>query len=326
MSESDPTPERDAADGLRRRAGIPGATTEPPSRPAIAAVIKTLIRAAGVMPLPLLHALGSAGGRLLGAARSNERRITEVNLELAFPDWPEARRRELLRTSLRETGKAFAETGAIWRGTALAHVRGTTGEECLSEAVEAGGGVLLAAPHLGAWELVGHYCSARYPMTSLYRPMRIREIDDFVRRARERHGARLVATDRTGVRASIAALRRGEIVGIMPDQDPGEGAGVFVPFFGVLANTMILFPKLAARAGVRIVLAYAERLPRAAGYRLHFERASEEAHDRDPAIAARAVNRDIERLVMRHPEQYLWSYRRYRIRPTDEPDPYRKRK
>jgi len=124
------------------------------------------------------------------------------------------------------------------------------------------------------------------------------------------------------VRSLRRAIDRGEVVGMLPDQDAGEGTGVFVPFFGEPANTMVLLPRLAARTGALVSFGWAERVAR--GFRIHFVPASAGIHDPNPERAAASMNRDIERLVRGCPEQYLWSYKRFRIRPPGLGNPYRR--
>jgi KDO2-lipid IV(A) lauroyltransferase len=114
------------------------------------------------------------------------------------------------------------------------------------------------------------------------------------------------------------------MVGMLPDQDSGEGAGVFVPFFGELANTGVLLPRLLARTGAALIFGSAERLPGGRGFHLRFAPASAATHSSDLATAAAALNEDIERMIRARPEQYLWSYRRYRIRPPGSDDPYKR--
>jgi KDO2-lipid IV(A) lauroyltransferase len=108
----------------------------------------------------------------------------------------------------------------------------------------------------------------------------------------------------------------------MPDQDPGLGAGVFVPFFGVLAATSTLIARLVQTTGASMVLAFAERLPSGAGFRLHLRPGSPGIHDPDLLAATASLNCDIEGLVRERPEQYVWSYKRFRIRPPGDPSPY----
>jgi Kdo2-lipid IVA lauroyltransferase/acyltransferase len=132
----------------------------------------------------------------------------------------------------------------------------------------------------------------------------------------------LVATDTRGVRRLLQALRDGRAVGILPDQDPGDEGGRFAPFFGHPANTMLLLSRLAMRSGAPVFLLYAERLPRGRGYRLHFQRLSE-AIGREPLDdSLAALNGAVEQAIRRRPEQYLWSYRRFKRQPPGYPPFY----
>ena len=159
-------------------------------------------------------------------------------------------------------------------------------------------------------------------MTTLFRPPRVRKMGPWLIAARERFGTRLSPAGIKAAATLLRALKNGEMVGIAPDQDAGEGAGIFVPLFGKLANTMILPSRLAAKTGALMVLAYAERLPAGSGFHLHFVPASEEVYDTDIQRSATALNRDIERCVRALPEQWLWAYKRYRIRPVGFKSPY----
>ena len=278
------------------------------------------------MPLRAVHALGSLLGTLGCLILSRERRVTEVNLGIAFSELDERERRRLARRSMIETARTMVELGAVWTWSnkrVLGLVREAEGEDAVREVLDSGRGVILALPHLGCWELVGQYYSSSYRMTGLYRAPRIRELEEFFRSSRERFGARLVPAGAAAVRAIRRALKRGESVAILPDQDAGEGVGIFVPFFGMLANTMILISRLAAKRDCAVFITYAERLPSAAGFRMHFVPASEGVYDADLERSATCLNRDIERCVRSLPDQYLWSYKRFRIRPAGTPDPYR---
>ena len=232
-----------------------------------------LLRVAALLPLPLAHAIGSALGWLLWRIPGNSpRTIAERNLSLCFPEWPAAERDALLRQNLRETGKLLLELGPLWFWTGervLALVgRAVPGEEALATAVRQKRGAILLTPHLGAWEMAGLYYSSRHPLTILYRPSRL-GLDELSRQGRGRLGGKVVATDASGVRALLTALRDGEVLGILPDQDPGQEGGVFAPFFGIAANTMTLVSRLALKTGVPVFLTWAERLPRGQGFVLH---------------------------------------------------------
>lgn len=292
------------------------------------AFLERLLRALAHLPLPVTHALGAALGAALHAAGGRERRVTETNLALCLPALSDRERRELARRSLKETGKALLEAGTLMvsppaRVERL--TRAVKGERLLHDAYESGRGVILLAPHMGAWESVNVYLSSRYPLTNLYRPPRLAEAEAFLRQARQRAGARLVPTTASGVKALYQALAAGELVGILPDQDPGKGAGVFAPFFGVPAYTMSLAPRLAHRTGARVLVVYAERLPRGRGFRLQFAHPPAELGVADPVAAATALNAAVEECVRQLPNQYQWSYKRFKTRPPGEPPLYHRR-
>ncbi|MDX1604631.1 MAG: lysophospholipid acyltransferase family protein [Candidatus Competibacterales bacterium] len=291
-----------------------------------AALTAATLRLCARLPLPLLHALGTAAGWLLWLVPNRERRTAATNLRICLPELSPRTRRRLLRRSLAEAGKTLLELGPLWLWPGervLARIRSVDNEVGWQAALAAGQGAIAITPHLGAWEVAGLYLSSRCRLTTLYRPSRLGpEVDALICHGRARLGARLVATDRQGVRELFQALRAGEALGILPDQDPGVEGGRFAPFFGQPANTMVLLSRLAARCRAPVWLLYAERLPRGRGYRLRF--------DPLPAIVAEgpldeslaALNAAIETAVRRRPDQYLWSYRRFKRRPPGWPALY----
>ncbi len=281
-----------------------------------------LLRVAALLPLPLAHAIGSALGWLLWRIPGNSpRTIAERNLSLCFPEWPAAERDALLRQNLRETGKLLLELGPLWFWTGervLALVgRAVPGEEALATAVRQKRGAILLTPHLGAWEMAGLYYSSRHPLTILYRPSRL-GLDELSCQGRGRLGGKVVATDASGVRALLTALRDGEVLGILPDQDPGQEGGMFAPFFGIAANTMTLVSRLALKTGVPVFLTWAERLPRGQGFVLHLRALPEVTAAASLEKSTAALNRGVEAAIRSLPAQYLWAYKRFKTRRSDD--------
>ena len=288
-------------------------------------LIRLLLRTCAALPLPLAHALGKMIGWGLLLIPNDLRRVSAVNIPLCFPELSTMQQRRLLRASLFESGKTLTEAGALWlwpapRITAL--VKDISGEEHLRTALAAGKGAILAVPHLGAWEMVGLYNSLHYPITSLYRPPRLIELNELVRYGRERLGAKLVPVDAGGVRALYQALGRGELVGMLPDQEPGVGNGMFAPLFGIQANTMVLLSRLAAKTSAPVIFSYAQRLPRGRGYHLHFMPAPPAISQPPLEQSVTIMNNMVETLVRQTPEQYQWGYKRFRTRPAGESEIY----
>lgn len=285
------------------------------------ASITGLLRLTALLPLPLTHAIGALLGWLLWRIPSAPRWIAARNLALCFPELTPTERDRLLRRNLMETGRGLLELGPLWLWPGqrvLALVRGSVaGEEALAATVRQQRGAILLTPHLGAWEMAGLYYSSRHPLTILYRPSRL-GLDELSVRGRGRVGGKVVATDARGVRALFTSLRNGEILGILPDQDPGEESGVFAPFFGIAANTMTLVSRLALKTGVPVFLTWAERLPCGRGYALHLRALPEVTAAASLEVSAAALNQGVEAAVRSLPAQYLWVYKRFKTRPPGE--------
>ncbi len=282
--------------------------------------IIVVVRLLAALPLSVAQGIGTLVGLLFYWLPNRERRNGRINLKLCYPGWSAGDRERLLKRSLVENAKTLAETPGIWLGDPrewVARIRGEEGSEILQELLNRGRGVIVAAPHLGNWEAGVHYLASVAPVTALYRPPREPALAKVMQDGRSRGGARLVPTSGQGVKALYAALRRGEMVTILPDQQPkSKGAGVFAPFFGVPALTMVLVSRLARKTGAAVIFSFAERLPAGRGYRTHWVSAPPGIADADPVIAASALNLGVETCVRRCPEQYQWSYKRFEERPA----------
>ncbi|SEB07387.1 KDO2-lipid IV(A) lauroyltransferase [Marinobacterium iners DSM 11526] len=247
---------------------------------------------------------------------------TRRNISRCFPELDSDAQDQLVHESLRQTGCSLCEMGMAWLWPAkrtLKKIRQIHNKEIVSEAVAQGKGVILIAPHLGNWEVLNLWLSAHYPFTAMYKPPRLKLMDDLIKRMRARLGTRMAPADTRGVRMVMKALRRGEMVGILPDQEPEASGGIHVPFFGNQALTMKLLPQLAAQTGAVVICGYAERLPQAEGFDLHFRRAEHEINSKDLIQAATAMNRSVEACVRALPAQYQWEYRRFSHQPEGMP-------
>jgi KDO2-lipid IV(A) lauroyltransferase len=277
-----------------------------------------LLRLCARLSFPVAQRLGRKLGSLLYYVPNSLRHVARINLRDCLPELSAAERHRLLQTSLQQTCCTLLEAPRLWTQPAadtLKLVTEVSGETQVREAMQSGRGVIICAPHLGAWEMVGLYCAAHYPMTSLYRPPRLAGLDAWLRAGRERSGAQLVPTDASGIRRLLGALQRHEMIGILPDQEPGRSDGaVLAPFFGIPAKTMTLLPRLASRSRAAVIFAYAERLPQARGFHLHFAAAPAGIDADDPITAATALNAGVEACVRQLPEQYQWTYKRFKTR------------
>lgn len=289
------------------------------------ALLGTGLRAFALLPLPLLHALGAAIGALLWLVPNPPRHNTLANLAVCLPELAPAQRRRIARRSLQELGKSMMEMGVLWyaRPARLNRlVREVEGYELVEAAMASGRGMLDIVPHLGAWELLAFYVAQHVPANTMYRPPRLSFFEPLIRAARSRTGCRLWPASAAGVRGAFKVLRQGEALAVLPDQVPAE-EGVYADFFGVPARTMTLVPKLAHKTGTTPLLMVAERLPWGRGYRIRLRRAPQAVCGEDVRAAAEAMNQAIAEEIRRIPEQYQWTYRRFRRLPPSICSPYK---
>jgi KDO2-lipid IV(A) lauroyltransferase len=286
-------------------------------------LIYLFLRLLALLPLRSLHGLGAALGRLMLWQHGRTAHNTAVNLRIARAGLDDAAQAALLREVMVEGGKSVSELVKIWGGgaeRALGLVRDVRGEALLDAALASGKGVIIAAPHLGCWELLNYWLCRKTPMAILYRPPRIAAIEGLLRKVRGALAPVQIRADGAGVRALYKRLAAGGTVGILPDQKPRAGEGQFAPFFGREALTMVLLPRLAARTGATVLFAFAERLPKGSGYRIHLLPAPAGLADEDLGIACRALNRGVQNCIELAFAQYQWQYKRYSAH--GRPSPY----
>jgi len=275
------------------------------------------------LPLRWLHRLGALLGWLVYLASPRYAARLRENLEKSRVCADPAAGRRLLRQTVAEAGKSAVELLAVWlrpEDEALQLMRQRHGWEHVEAALARGKGIIFLTPHLGCFEITSLYYAARHPITVLYRPPKLRRLQPLLEIGRRRGQVTLAPTDMSGVKALLKALKRGEAVGILPDQAPGEGEGVWAEFFGRPAYTMTLAARLARATDAAVILAYAERLPRGEGFDLWLEPLPAGLPEQ-PREAANFLNRAIENLIRKLPAQYLWSYNRYKIPRGVEPPP-----
>jgi KDO2-lipid IV(A) lauroyltransferase len=287
-------------------------------------LVYLLLRLVSLLPLRAVHAIGALIGRWSLRSGGRSAKYTAVNLRLTRPELSPPAFDALMAETMEESGKSVTEIASIWgagAGRALGLVREVRGGELFDAALASGKGVIVAAPHLGCWELLNYWLCSRTRMAILYRPPRIAAVEALLRKVRGSLAPEQVRAEGAGVRTLYKRLAAGGTVGILPDQKPREGEGEFAPFFGVDALTMVLLPRLAARTGAVVLFSFAERLPRGQGYRIHILPAPEGIDSDDLKVACAALNRGVEVCVERAFPQYQWHYKRFTA--DDRPSPYR---
>ncbi|TLX22619.1 lauroyl acyltransferase [Thermomonas fusca] len=296
-----------------------------------AALLYALAWAIARLPWWLLRMLADAVARLWLALDAREARVARRNLELIRADLDANAREALLGDILRTTARQTFETLRLWTRPAarnLADIVEVRGEALFDEALRSGDGLIVAAPHMGNWELLNQWLASKTPLAILYRPPESAVGEAFLRRVRANAGGDVeqVRAEAAGVRTLLKRLQKCGVIGILPDQQPKAGEGEFAPFFGKPALTMTLLGRLASRSGARVLLCWCERLPGAGAPRfaLHVQAAPAGVDAADPAQAVAALNAGVEAVARRDFAQYQWTYKRYTLRPpgSGEENPY----
>lgn len=274
----------------------------------------SLLRVLSCLPLWFMHALGSALGWLSWWASPSYRARFRAQVAQAGLAWGVA------RPAVAEAGKMIAELPWLWLRPAdqtLGERARWQGVDVVERALAEKRGVVFLTPHLGCFEVTAqayaeHFAPHQGPITVLFRPARKAWMRELVDGSRARPGLLTAPATLAGVRQMIRALRKGGAVGLLPDQVPPEGMGVWAPFFGKPAYTMTLAARLIQQTGAVPVVVWGERLPFGRGFVVHARPGPSIAADSTPESAAATINQAMEHLILAAPDQYLWGYHRYK--------------
>ncbi len=261
-------------------------------------------------PLATQSRLGGALGRLMLLSGGMRNRLRTYLAQAGYGG------RITLTQAAAGIGRMAVETAGLWRtpdAVVLARLKVVDGWDAVLAAHEAKRGVIFLTPHMATFEIASLFIGSQMPLTVMFRPPRVAWAEPMLRAGRDRMQIKSEPAEMSGIRAMLKALRRGDAIGLLPDQvpDPGKGGeGVWAPFFGRPAYTMTLVQKLAKTTGALVVMVGCVRLRDAAGYRIVFTPLA--PFSDDVVTAAGELNAAVEAAIAIAPEQFLWSYNRYK--------------
>tara|TARA_B110000967_G_scaffold208610_1_gene261397 strand:- start:2410 stop:3255 length:846 start_codon:yes stop_codon:yes gene_type:complete len=264
-----------------------------------------------ILPLKINHSFGALIGNLLYLLGTETKKVSAQNIDICFPELAVTERKILLKKSLINTGKNLTESGLIWNQSFSKNAKYITkinGEHYLDSSKK----TILLVPHIGCWEITGRVLAASRKITFMYKPLRSSKQNSYLFKRRNQGNLSMASADKSGVLKVQRALKSGELIGMLPDQDPGEQGGIMSPFFGKEVNTMTLLAKLSQKREVKVLMLWAERLDNALGYELNIEpiNLSDGGDTLEEQVAF--MNKSIEDVIRRLPEQYMWSYKRFK--------------
>jgi Kdo2-lipid IVA lauroyltransferase/acyltransferase len=265
------------------------------------------------MPLTKLHAIGSQLGRLMYFMMPHTVKLIHDNLKQSqlFNDHSDLN--PIIRKNLQELGKSIIESLAIWqkpKSEVLSWIRSCENWMIVDQALAKKKGIIFLTPHMGCFEITSIFYGSSHPITVLFRKPKKKWLRSLTSSGRQHNNMiKLAPANATGVKMLVQALKKGEAIGILPDQTPGKGEGDWAPFFNKDAYTMTLVSKLANKTGATVIMAFGERLENGEGFNVHLNALP------DGTIAnAVLLNKAIENQINKNPLQYLWSYPRYKAR------------
>ena len=274
------------------------------------------------LPSPRLATrLAALAARFLLIIDSDVAKISRVNIQLCFPELSEREVSALVRQSLADMVLLVFEFAqmAYWPEQELmAQIQSVEGEGLLKQAYNSDRGVLLLVPHFGNWELLCAFLGLNYSFAALYAPPKVAALEPAILATRDRFGGELFAIDTAGMRSILRVLKKGKLVAILPDQVPDRSAGVYADFFGHPALTMSLVHRLIEKTAPDVIIGSVQRKKSDGGYGYvaRFESLVDSIEGLDAQGCAEVLNRSIERVVRRAPEQYQWEYKRFKRPPS----------
>ena len=274
------------------------------------------------LPHRLALRLGAVGGRLICTIDGRHRRLVREQLHTAFPDWPIEKVRRMAWQCYEHFGRSAAEFARLGRADRTTILDGVTveGREHLDRALARKRGVLFLTAHLGNWELMAIVCTLLgYRLYPVARPLDNPWLNGLVDRIRSRHGSTVISKkDESAPRDLIQALRDGDCVGILLDQNMSTRNGVFVTFFGRPACTAKGLALIARRTGAPVVPAFIVR-EEDGRHHIKILPPVEFSHGQnvqeDVITNTARCTAVIERMVRRYPDQWLWMHRRWKTQP-----------
>tara|TARA_S200000501_G_C20726226_1_gene700714 strand:- start:189 stop:1013 length:825 start_codon:yes stop_codon:yes gene_type:complete len=269
-------------------------------------MILKVFQISSFLPLSFLHKVGVIFGWAIFIFSSKYRTKFKQNIY-------QAGYHELINKAIGESGKNIFELPFIWFAKKNRIKKYTTiqGWELVKKALDKKKGVIFLSPHLGSFELIAQIISSRTPLTALYRPQRLKILEELIVKAREKKGLSMTPANSRGVRSLIKTLKKGGSIGLLPDQVPSNGEGLWANFFGKKAYTMTLTAKLCNLSNAQLILTYAERLSGGKGFKIYFFDVNTKMYD-SLEKQVKIINELMEQLIKKCPEQYLWSYNRYK--------------
>jgi Kdo2-lipid IVA lauroyltransferase/acyltransferase len=242
--------------------------------------------------------------------------VIRLNLNIALPHLKQSERESVIQTAISNELVSYFEFFHIWGSDTqknIKRIQNIHNEYLFHEAIAENKGLVLIVPHFGTWEIMNSWFAQYTNMTIMYKPIKNDSADEFVRNARSREQATLVPTDESGVRQIFRALKQGGTTVILPDHTPDAG-GELIPYFGIPLNSSSLSAKLIQKTKSNALFVYALRND-THGFDMYIGNVDPAIYEVTAEAGTQIIHKAIENLILKHPEHYHWSYKRFSANP-----------
>lgn len=286
-----------------------------------------LLKMIALLPLSFLQLIASFVSLILSSFNSSMKRVTSINLKIAYPELSDEDHADLVKKSIRSQCLTYVEFIKCWGMSpeySLSLLKDVQGEHFFTDALANQKGVIVVVPHLGSWELLNAWLNEYAAPVIMYKPNKVKGANRYVLEAREKFNATLVPTDETGIRAIFKHLKQGGLTVILPDHVPKPSGGIFSNFYGQHALSSTLVSKLASKTQCNVIgLSCIRDTHNSQHFSVICHPLSEDILSKDLQLSVDTLNAEIQKMIDIAPEQYIWSYKRFR-KTSDDINIYRK--
>ncbi|RLA08560.1 MAG: hypothetical protein DRQ51_01925 [Gammaproteobacteria bacterium] len=279
----------------------------------------------GRLSFPTIQKVGSLVGLILYLIPNKQKKITQININMCYPDLTDKQKKELIKNHLKAVGMTLFESMYMWhtdKKEVEKLIQKPINQQIFKDALQKKEKIILAILHFGNWEIGILDFKKIIDVRSLYAPIKYKKLENYSYKKRIQLGWQLANGNKSGIKMLMQSLKNNQVIGIAADQVPVHGSGIFSQFFNNSAYTMTLMVQLALKNKATIIFTVMERLEKHEGFRMHYIKADKDIYNQDISIATKSMNKSLEKCIKINPAQYMWNYKKFKIQPDNKKNPY----
>jgi len=277
--------------------------------------IYLLLKFIAIFPLSFLQKIATLAAYILFHTNSSIKRISTINLQLAYPELEQTALQERIRLSIQSQCLTYIEFVKCWGMPpqySLDLLKNIHGADLLEKALANKKGVIVVIPHFGCWELLNAWLNIYTQPMIMYKPSKTKGMNRYILDARQKFNATLVPTDKVGIRQIFKHLKQGGLTVVLPDHLPKPSGGIYSQFFQQNTLSATLVSKMAAQTQCNVIGLSCIRNSELSSFDVHCTELPQTILSKDLQQSVDSLNLTMQEMVNLAPEQYIWSYKRFR--------------